>query len=475
MLFDMKKTHCFYFNEISKIPHGSGNEKALSDWICALARRQGLRYLQDDIWNVVVYVPASPGYEEHPGVIIQAHMDMVCEKTPESTHDFASDPLELFVDHTLLRAKGTTLGADDCMGVAYMLDIMTDKSLRHPYLELCFTVQEEVGLIGAKALKAEYFQARRLINLDGGGEVRTYTSLSGSRSMVIEKKAEWQAVSGSGYRCVVKGLRGGRLGDDIDKERANAWKVMARILFSFNQHGVQFRISDFVSEKSSGIPDRAEVFFASEEREDRLRELLEQAQKELLDEYEANDPNMHLSLSRADVQRAMGQTATMDLVKLLYLLPYGVKARFLTLDGLPCYSTSVGRVEVCGDAVHIGYSARSPFESYMRNDQMIAETLCQLCGAEIVDISDYYGYRYEKNSPLRDMMDRVYMDMYGEPLQHVAAHGGNECGAFKHLFPDMDIVTSGAIYDDPHTPNETLDLESFDRSIRFLKEFLTRL
>lgn len=475
MLFDTRKAHCFYFSEISKIPHGSGNEKALSDWICALAKQHGLRYLQDDIWNVVVYVPASPGYEEHPGVIIQAHMDMVCEKTPESTHDFTRDPLELYVDNTRLRAKGTTLGADDCMGVAYMLDIMTDKSLRHPRLELCFTVQEEVGLIGAKALKAEYFQARRLINLDGGGEVRTYTSLSGSRSMVIEKKVTWQAVSAIGYRCVVRGLRGGRLGDDIDKERANAWKVMARILYNLNRQGVRLQISDFVSEKNSGIPDRAEVILVSDEKEERLKVLLEQAQKEICDEYEANDPDMQFSLSRVDVQRTMGQAATLDLVKLLYLLPYGVKARFLPLDGLPCYSASVGRVEICGDAVHVGCSARSPFESYMRNGEMVAETLCQLCGAEIIDISDYYGYRYEKNSPLRDIMDQVYMDMYGEPLQHVAAHGGNECGAFKHLFPDMDIVTSGAIYDDPHTPNETLDLESFDRSIRFLKEFLTRL
>ena len=183
---------------------------------------------------MIVYVPATAGYENHRGVILQAHMDMVCEKESGSTHDFTIEPLDLYVDGTLLRARGTTLGADDGMGVAYMLDIMTDESLPHPYLELCFTVQEEVGLVGVKALKAEYFRARRLINLDGGGEVCTYTSLSGSRTMEIVKRLEWQEMSVAGFSCVVEGLRGGRLGDDISKERANAWKLMARVLYYFH-------------------------------------------------------------------------------------------------------------------------------------------------------------------------------------------------------------------------------------------------
>ena len=169
MEFDLTKPHCYYFNEIAKIPHGSKNEKRLSDWIVDFAKAHGLRYVQDDMYNVVIYKDATKGYEDHPGVIVQAHIDMVCEKTPESTHNFETDPLELYVEGTHLRAKGTTLGGDDCMGAAYMLDILSDEKLEHPYLECCFTTQEENGLFGAMALKPEYFKARRLINLDGAG------------------------------------------------------------------------------------------------------------------------------------------------------------------------------------------------------------------------------------------------------------------------------------------------------------------
>lgn len=475
MKFDITKAHCFYFKEISKIPHGSGNEQALSDWICQLAEQRGLRVRQDELGNVIVYVPATAGYENHRGVILQAHMDMVCEKESGSTHDFTIEPLDLYVDGTLLRARGTTLGADDGMGVAYMLDIMTDESLPHPYLELCFTVQEEVGLVGVKALKAEYFRARRLINLDGGGEVCTYTSLSGSRTMEIVKRLEWQEMSVAGFSCVVEGLRGGRLGDDISKERANAWKLMARVLYYFHCHGVQIRLARVTSGKNSGIPERAEVDFVSSSEAAYLKELLDQVWEDIRQEYEYTDPDIQISLSQTDVRRVADQAGSLELIKLLYLLPFGVKARFLTLEGLPSYSANVGRVELCGDMICIGCSARSPFDSCMQDGEMTVELLCRLCKAKITDINDYYGYRYEKDSPLRKIMDQVYLEQYGKPLQHVAAHGGNECGAFKHLFPDMDIVTSGAIYDDPHTPNETLDLESFDRCIRFLKTFLTRL
>lgn len=225
MEFDLTKPHCYYFNEIAKIPHGSKNEKRLSDWIVDFAKAHGLRYVQDDMYNVVIYKDATKGYEDHPGVIVQAHIDMVCEKTPESTHNFETDPLELYVEGTHLRAKGTTLGGDDCMGAAYMLDILSDEKLEHPYLECCFTTQEENGLFGAMALKPEYFKARRLINLDGAGEYRTYTTLAGARNMTIRKKAAQSPTDAPAYCLGVHGLLGGRTGDDIGKERANAGKL----------------------------------------------------------------------------------------------------------------------------------------------------------------------------------------------------------------------------------------------------------
>lgn len=476
MQFDIAKPHCYYFNEICKIPHGSGNEKQLSDWIVSFAKAHGFVCIQDDMYNVVVYKPATPGYESHPGVIIQAHMDMVCEKTPQSTHNFKTDPLELYVEGTHLRAKGTTLGADDCMGVAYMLDILSDKELEHPYLECCFTVQEEVGLCGAMALKPEYFKARRLINLDGAGEYRTYTTLAGARDMTICKAIMRTPADDPAYHLGVHGLLGGRTGDDIGKERANAGKLAARALLAFNQAGAALRISSLTSgDRKPGIAADADVVFTTAMQRTAMDAVLESVKKAVAEEYEFSDPDIEISLHPAQVSDAAQKEESDALIALIRLLPFGVFQRFLPLDGLPSFSANVGKIHTRSDAVEIRYAARSPFESCMDEAETAVSLLCDRLGAAIVAKNDYYGYRYKKNSPLRDTMDRVFMEQYGMPLRHVAAHGGNECGAFGHMFPDMDIVTGGAIYAKHHTPEEYLDLESFDRSIRFLKAFLRAL
>ncbi len=580
MEFDLKKPHCYFFNEICKIPHGSGNEKALSDWVVSFAKERGLAFLQDEMWNIVICKEASSGYETHPGVILQAHMDMVCEKTPESAHDFETDPLDLYVDGTHLRARGTTLGGDDCMGVAYMLDILSDETLSHPYLECCFTVQEETGLFGARALKPEYFKARRLINLDGAGEYRTYTTLAGSRNLTIEKKMTQSCAAGSVWRLRVEGLLGGRTGDDIGKERANAGKLLARVLYAFHMDGISFRLMRLTSSnKKSGIPSEGEAVFVTETGGERLSGTLTAVRAAVADEYEFSDAGIRFELeawepserrpaggepggnpadsvpdrkhaggmserepagtspcgktmgsesckmpvdSIADrrhpggvseresagtspVGKTMGsepcktpadgmpgrcpvsskpcgktvyaasETDSLELTELLYLLPYGVFGRFLHLEGLPYDSANLGRIETQGDTVLIRYAARSPFESCMAEAERRVGLLCRKLNATIVEKDDYYGYRYRTDSPLRDTMDRVFLEQYKKPLAHVAAHGGNECGAFAHMFPDMDIVTSGAIYAKHHTPEEYLDLESFDRSIRFLKALLKEL
>lgn len=478
MIFDLTKPHCYYFNEMCKIPHGSKNEKQLSDWIVQFAVDHGLSYIQDHMWNVVIYKDATPGYEDHPGVIIQAHIDMVCEKTPESTHNFETDPLDLYVDGTHLRARGTTLGADDCMGAAYMLDILSDETLPHPYLECCFTVQEEIGLYGAMALKPDYFKARRLINLDGAGEYRTYTTLAGSRNMTIHKSMVMHATDDPAWKLDISGLLGGRTGDDIGKERANAGKLAARILYHFHKNGISYRIADFIScNKKAGIASDSDVVFTTSASESELRSVLGVVTAQIKDEYEFSDPGIVIALSEVNspVPKAASIDASIDLVKLCYLLPFGVFNRFLPLEGLPSYSANLGKIFIENDTATVMYAARSPFESYMDEAEYTASLLCEKCGAAIADINDYYGFRYMKDSPLRDIMDRVFLEQYGKPLIHACAHGGNECGAFKHMFPEMDIVTSGAIYAKHHTPEEYLDLESFDRSIQFLKAFIREL
>ena len=206
-----------------------------------------------------------------------------------------------------------------------------------------------------------------------------------------------------------------------------------------------------------------------------MQAALEPIQAAIAEEYEFSDPDITVTLTAAQAEQAAGETESRELIELIRLLPFGVFQRFLPLDGLPSFSANVGKIETVEGAFEIHYAARSPFESCMDEAETTVSILCGRLNAEITVKNDYYGYRYLKDSPLRDTMDRVFMAQYGKPLLHVAAHGGNECGAFKHMFPDMDIVTTGAIYAKHHTPEEYLDLESFDRSIRFLKTFLTAL
>ena len=225
-----------YFYELTQIPHGSANEQALSDYLVTFAKTHNLAYIQDDMWNVIIRKPASAGYEHKPYLTIQAHMDMVCEKHTDTVHDFTKDPLHLYVDEeNILHAEGTTLGADDGTGVAYMLAILADDTLEHPPLECIFTVQEEIGLVGAMHLKADDVLGRRMISLDGGGETRTLLSSAGGCRVKIQKKLRRTSVQKPSYQLNVRGLSGGHSGGEIAKEKGNSIHLTARVLYELQQ------------------------------------------------------------------------------------------------------------------------------------------------------------------------------------------------------------------------------------------------
>lgn len=479
MKFDLGKPYCYYFNEISKIPHGSTNEKQLSDWIVSFAKKRGLSYIQDDLFNVIVYKPATAGYETHQGVIIQAHMDMVCEKEAWSDHDFLTDPLQLYIEGTHLKAKGTTLGADDGMGCAYMLAILDDDTLSHPFLECCFTTQEEVGLVGALNLKPEYFKARQLINLDGAHEYRTYTSMGGGERVSLTKRVAFSPVAKPVYRLKIEGLLGGHSAGMIDKERANAGKLIARVLYELIQNGLTLHLISIKSgEKHNIITSEAEAVFACDSPKNEIEKYITIQKQAIAESYEFSDPNISILINE-DVQGGQwGITAqeSASVIKLLYLLPYGEIAKSTVIADLPIASSNLGIVYLSeGKEISIVLSIRSALDSWINEMKGQIQLLGQLFGFD-ADASGYYpGWKYEKDSPLREKMCEVFEEVYNRPLDCLAGHGGNECGVFKKMHPDMDIVTSGAIYGLIHTTKEFLDLESFDRSYAFLTHFLTRL
>lgn len=477
MEFDLKKPYCFYFNEICKIPHGSKNEKMLSDWLVEFAKVHHLAYIQDELWNVVIYKPASAGYEAHPTLMIQAHMDMITECAPGVTHDFTREPLELYVEGDHLRAKGTTLGADDGMGCAYMLAILADDTLAHPALECCFTTQEEVGLVGAQALKPEYFKARRMINLDGAGEIKTYMSMGGGEQVTLHKPIHWQSNAKPAYRVQIDGLLGGHSGGMIDKERANAGKLMARLLAALEREKISFEIASLNGgTKHNVIMPTAEATIVSDEDENRILGTLKHCEQQIREEYELSDPDIRVTVEKSGAERALVPQDSVDVLHLAYLLPYGLKARNLTVaDNPPITSVNLGVIAVGEEEAAFGLSARSALDCAVEELKEEITLLGELYGAEATFSGWYPGWKYEAKSEIREIMKRVYFDIYGKPLNCLIGHGGNECGVFKRMFPDMDIVTSGAIYGCIHTPDEFLDLASFDRAWILLTKLIAAL
>lgn len=479
MEFDLTKPYCYYFQEICRIPHGSRQEKRLSDWLTSFAKEHSLSYIQDELGNVVIYKPASPGYETHPGVILQAHMDMVCEKVEGCCHDFLKDPLELYVEGDHLRARGTTLGADDGMGCAYMLAVLADSALPHPYLECCFTTQEEVGLVGAQALKPEYFKARRMINLDGAGEYKTYMSMGGGEQITLTRPVRREENRGAAYSLEIDGLLGGHSGGMIDKERANAGKLAARFLSFFLRNGVDVRLSTLQGgTKHNVIMNHARAVFASEADEERIEALAARCGREVREEYELSEPLIRVRLEREEnVSLVLAQEDSRDIISLISLLPSGLLARNMAVsDQPPMTSVNLGILDIReeGDAV-IGISARSALESAISELKSRVTCLGELFGAGAAYSGYYPGWKYEAKSELREIMKRVFSELYQKPLNCLVGHGGNECGVFKKMHPDMDIVTSGAIYGNIHSTEEFLDLASFDRSWVLLTELLKAL
>lgn len=477
MEFDLSKPHCFYFNEIAMIPHGSNNEKALSDYLVAFAKKHQLAFKQDDMFNVIIYKKATSGYENSAPLMIQAHMDMVCEKNKDSNHDFLSDPLNLYVEDGLLKAKGTTLGADDGTGVAYMLAILADDKLAHPPLECVFTVQEETGLYGAMNLKAEDISAHRMISLDGGGETNTLLSSAGGCRDRVVKSLSWQTNSDETYQLSVLGLSGGHSGGEINKEKGNANKLVIRMIKEAQLENADIRLVSYDGGlKENAIPREADVVFVSKTPLTTLETLFEKSAKDIKEELEFSDAGFKYILKEVTkVTSCWTDKCSKEVIDMVYLLPNGFKARSMAIEGLTMTSLNLGVVTTEKDQLQLAISIRSALKSGIENLIREIACLCEIFGASYSIHAFYPGWNYSEISNMRDTLTAVVKELYDVKLELIAAHGGCECGVFKAMYDDMDIVSIGPKTKFIHTPDEELDLASFDRTYRLLTTFVSAL
>ncbi len=476
MEFDLSKRHCFYFNETTKIPHGSFNEKGLSDYVVEFAKAHNLAYKQDEMHNVVVYKAGTLGLENAAPLMIQAHLDMVCEKNKDSNHDFESDPLDLYVEDGWLHARGTTLGADDCTGVAYMLAILEANDLKHPPLECVFTSQEEVGLMGSMNITTDWIKAHRMISLDAGGETSTIISSAGGCRCDVSYPLVLSENTWPTYTIEVKGLLGGHSGGQIANERGNANTLVARALQEAMLQGVNVRVvSIHGGLKDNAIPREAEITFTSDTPIEVLQTVIESTRRDFLVEFEHSDADIQLQLKNVDLAlKAADIVSSKAVINLIYLLPNGFRHRSMAIPGLTLTSLNLGVIRTNENTVVLSFSLRSAIESGISNLLRIIDVQASLAGAKCEISARYPGFNYKVESPLRQIMADVVSEMYDVELELKAGHGGTECGIFSGLYEDFDIIGVGPQSEAIHTPDERLNLESFDRAYELLKTIISR-
>lgn len=477
MSYDRTLPHRRFFYEIAQYPHGSANEKPLSDYLVAFAKQRNLEYMQDELYNVIIRKPAAAGYEDAPVLAIHAHMDMVCEKNKDTVHDFEKDPIRFVVsDDGILRADGTTLGADNGTGVAYMLSILDADDLAHPELECIFTTQEEIGMFGALALKPEDIRARRMISLDGGGENNTLLTSAGGCRLQINKPLQRQPNNKPCYAIRIRGLAGGHSGGEIDKEKGNANKLLVRILKEAMLSGFSFDLCDLNGGlKDNAIPRECDAVIAFDGDEAAFKQQVQLSAEQIWKELEFSDSGFRVEWERTNAfAKACTNDCSGQILDMLFLYPNGFMARSMAIEGLTVASLNLGILTMDDSVLTAVISVRSMLDSAMNNLVNQVQTISGLFGAGMEQGARYPGWKYSEHSPMRDTMASAVRELYDEELNVTATHGGCECGVFSQLHPDMDIISIGPVARHVHTPDEELDLASFDRTYVLLTNVIKR-
>lgn len=466
-----------FFEEISQIPHGSGNEKQLSDHIRKFAQKKGLFCIQDTWDNLIIIKEASPGYEEEEPVILQGHMDMVAVKEPDCDIDLQRDPLRLCTDGEWIRAEGTSLGGDDGIAVAYMLALLDSDAILHPRLEMILTVGEEVGLEGAERIDISPLRGRRMINLDNEEEGVFLTSCAGGARVDCELTVSWEERSGLALQLQIDGLKGGHSGAEIGKEGGNAGCLMGRLLDALTQTTSAALVSLESGHADNAIPKRADaVVLIRKEEKERAMQTIRRAEEEIRAELAVKDPGFRVFVSEAGerTEKCLRHESMQKAVAYLEAMPNGVQAMSADVEGLVETSLNLGILRLSGEALLLQYSIRSSLESAKLAVCRKLQAISALAGAKTAIRGNYPGWAYRADSPFRDKLIGVYEEMYGVRPSIQAIHAGLECGFFIGKIPDLDCVSLGPDMKDIHTTQEKLNISSTKRVWEYLLEVLKR-
>ena len=468
-----------YFEEISNIPRGSGNEKGISDYLLNFGKELGLESIQDEALNVIIKKPGTPGYENAPTVIIQGHMDMVCEKNNGVEHDFEKDPLKLRIVDDYIYATDTTLGADNGIAVAYAMAILASNDIPHPPIEVLLTTDEETGMSGAMAIKKENLQGKILINLDNEEEGYLLVSCAGGvRSTATLKVDEQEIGSKKLIKINISGLKGGHSGMDIIKERGNSNKILGRVLKGLLRE-VKFNLVSLNGgSKNNAIPREAEAIIAVNPNDENTAiEVINNWNNIIENELRAQDPGLKIEASITDIKTCKEFTdeSTKKVVDLLYIYPNGINSKSTEIEGLVESSTNLGVLTTKDGVVEFDSAIRSSIPSLKEEIVLRSKTIVELLGGKFETTSDYPGWEYDPNSKVRDIFQKVHKDMYGKEAKIVAIHAGVECGLFNEKLGNLDMISFGPNLYDVHTPDEHMSISSVKNCYEYLLGILKEI
>ena len=467
-----------FFEELCKIPHATFDTKRISDYCVEFAKERGLEVSQDDTNNVIIKKPGTAGYENSEPVILQGHLDMICEKTPDSDHDFTKDGLDLYVEDGYVRARNTSLGGDDCIAVAMAMAVLDSKDIPHPPIEAVFTVDEELGMGGAEAVDLSQLKGKMLINIDSEEEGILTTGCAGGifYKTVIPMKKE--AAEGTLVKINIHGLLGGHSGNEIHKQRGNANKMMGRLLYRLGKE-TDLRLTEICGgSKDNVITMNASAgVLVPADQAAKVQEMTDEMRQIWLDEFMGEEPTLAVDYEvTADVHMdAYDKDSTRRVIAYLEVAPNGLQEYSRKLKGIVESSLNLGVVECDDTSVTTQYLIRSSVETRKQQMREQVEQCAILAGGKGETTGEYPAWQFNPDSELRKVMVDIYEKMFGKEPVVSAVHAGLECGLFLGKRPDLDCVSFGPNILDIHSFNEKLDIASTERTWEFLKEILKEL
>lgn len=470
----------YYFDKLTKIPRCSFEEEKIRDYLIKFAKEHNLEYKTDDIGNIVIIKEATKGYEDVDSIILQGHMDMVCEKTPECTIDFSKDPIKYEIDGDFIIARETTLGADNGIAVAMILALLEADKYKHPKIEALFTVNEESGMTGAANLEKGMVTSKRLLNIDSETEGVGCISCAGAERDLIKLKKEYKELDKNKniYEIIVNGLKGGHSGQEIQVGLGNAVKILGRSLYRLFEKVDGDLIEIEGGAKPNAIPRYAKAIVAVNEDDiKKIQDVIVELNSNFVRELGKVDPDVRLNFEKSKLRsdKAFTDDLKNNILSLLNILPNGVIAMSKNIHGLVETSVNLGVIENKEDSVNIISNIRSSVQSSKEYVGLVNKIAAENFGAEFEIITKYPAWEYKENSPLREVAKKSYKEVSGKEFKLEAIHAGLECGIFVETIGDIDMLSIGPNMKGVHAPGEHLSISSTERVFDFLIKILENL